>query len=172
MRFQRAILSFIVFLWLPSALLAQDAAMHYSELQKFLPKTLVGYQAEGPADGASVSMGGQSYTTVEQVYRKGESEMTVQLIDYKGLEQVYKATTSTWAYLNAYEDASVKRGGYQLDEKINGWRTYYKDEGRAELQIGVSERYFVQLTATSQQDWESVTQAAEALPLKQLSNRN
>lgn len=57
-------------------------SMPYADLKKRLPSSISGYTKEGNPKGESMNMVGVYYSTVSQIYKSGNGEITVNIIDY------------------------------------------------------------------------------------------
>ncbi len=121
---------------------AQDKAIHYSELQKYLPSELMGYSHSSDPDGSSFEMNGMSYSTAIQKYGKGDSEMDITIIDYHGALTMYSAASMAWSTGMSFEDADQKAEGTEIDG-FKGWQVYDKKDKTTQLMIGVKDRYLV-----------------------------
>ncbi|PLX06913.1 MAG: hypothetical protein C0594_06525, partial [Marinilabiliales bacterium] len=72
-------------------------AMHYEELQKYLPTEIDGYTA-GKPKGGTITMQGMSYSSAEITFSKeGAGDIDVVLLDYNAAVSLYTAATAMWA---------------------------------------------------------------------------
>ncbi len=125
---------------------SQDKAIHYTELQKYLPSELMGYSHSADPDGSSFEMNGMSYSTAIQKYGKGDSEMDITIIDYHGALTMYSAASMAWGAGMSFEDADQKAEGTEIDGH-KGWQVYDKKDQTTQLMLGVKDRYLVTIEA-------------------------
>ncbi len=131
----------------PSITFAQDKAINYKELQKYLPSEIMGYSPSNDVDGNSFEMNGMSYSTAVQDYKKGNSKLTISIIDYHGATNLYTAATMAWSMGMSYEDDDKKAGGIEIDD-FKGWHVYEKKEKASELVLAFKERYIITIVVT------------------------
>lgn len=126
---------------------AQDKAINYKELQKYLPSEIMGYSPSSEVDGNSFEMNGMSYSTAVQDYKKGNSELTISIMDYQGATNLYTAATMAWSMGMSFEDDEQKAGGIQIDD-FTGWLVYQKDKKASELVLGYKDRYIITIVVS------------------------
>jgi len=140
-------LLFALFVFFLSNVSAQDKAINYKELQNLLPSSLNGYALDDDKDGANFDMNGMSYSMAAGRYIKGESNLTVTLMDYKGAAALYQASTMAWTSGMSYEDDNQKAQGVTFDG-FSGWEVIEKNSNTAQLIVGYKERYLITVEIT------------------------
>lgn len=143
-------------------------AMHYTELQKFLPTTLAGYTAKEP-NGSTVNMMGASYSNAEIRFRNGNDDVKITIIDYNQAYSIYSAATMMWTIGMSVDSPEERAGGIKFDNRIAGWETYRKKSKRAELTLGVGSRFWVQVEADNQENTDYVKSVAKSIDLDGLA---
>ena len=134
-----------------TALHAQDKAVHYKELQKHLPESVSGFVAEGDPSGNMFEMNDMSYSSAVREYKKGDSWLTITIMDYQGAASMYQASTMAWANSMSYEDEEQKAHSVTVDG-VNGWFSYNKSNQETLLILGVSGRYLITINITDNSD--------------------
>ncbi len=125
----------------------QDKAINYKELQEILPDAPLGYNTAGDPDGASFEMEGMSYSTASQEYEKGESYLTITLVDYQGAAAMYSMAAMAWSSGMAFEDDEQIANSVELNGH-KGWQSYEKSDKISNLIIGYKDRYLVTIQAS------------------------
>ncbi len=124
----------------PIALMAQEA-ISYKELQKYLSDNISGFVAASEPDGNQMSMGTMSMSNASRSYKKGDVELNISIVDYKQAAMMYMSATAVWNNSMSVENDEEKAGTTELDG-MKGWEVYHKKDNRAELMLGIHDRYF------------------------------
>ncbi|KAA9325547.1 hypothetical protein F0P96_19645 [Hymenobacter busanensis] len=150
--------------------LGDTLSLPYRELQKYLPATVAGFVRDGNPQGESVNMGGVSYSTCEQHYRKGNQRLKVQLVDYNGATALYAGVTAMMsANFSQENDEQLMRGCNLGLPNVQGYETLQKKERLASVALGVGDRFFVSVELNQQQDTDAVRNVARAMDLQALA---
>ncbi|MCC3159964.1 hypothetical protein LJ737_22190 [Hymenobacter sp. 15J16-1T3B] len=154
----------------PRAQRGDTVSLHYQVLQRFLPEHVAGFVREGSPQGESVQLGGISYSTCEQHYRKGSQRLKVQLVDYNGAQALYAGATALMSP-NIWQesDEQLMRGCDLGLPGVRGYETVQKLERRAAVALGVGDRFFVSVESTGQEDTRLVKAVARTLNLRGLA---
>lgn len=160
-------LLYLILLMCGTAVYAQEKAIHYKELQKHLPESLAGFTAEGDADGNMFETNEMSYSSATREYSKGDSWLTITIMDYKGAASMYQGSTMAWSNGMSYEDEEQKAHGVSIDG-MNGWFSYDKSGKESSLILGINERYLVTVNITENDDEGLAEKIASSLDLKNL----
>lgn len=145
-------------------------AMPYKDLQKYLPKSVKGYDLDGEMKGQTMNMQGTSFSTAEAQYKKGDEEIEIVIIDYNNAYQMYTGLTSMWAMGMSVDNDDQKAGVITLkNNSIKGWENFNKGSKSAELLLGVSERFYITIKAEKQTDTNFIKSVAESLDLDKLA---
>ncbi|UII34389.1 hypothetical protein LVD17_11270 [Fulvivirga ulvae] len=150
-----------------TVLYAQDKAVHYKELQKHLPESLAGFTAEGDPDGNMFEMNEMSYSSAMREYSKGDSFLTITIMDYRGAASIYQGTTMAWTGNMAYEDEEQKAHSVTING-MNGWFSYNKADKESTLILGINGRYLITINITDNEDEDLAEEISRALNLKSL----
>ena len=143
-------------------------AMHYTELQKYLP-TISGYTM-GEPDGGSVNMTGMSYSNAEGKYKNEKGKrVKVSIIDYNQAYALYLTATAMWAMGLSVDSPSEKACGFKIDETTGGWESFKKKSKRAEVTLGIGDRFWIHVEAEDQENTDFVKEIAKSIDLSKLS---
>ncbi len=141
----------------------------YAELQKLLPTSISGYTKEGDPGGQSVNMAGMSYSTASQVYRNGDAEITVNIMDYNASYAAFGAATAMFATGFSVDNAEEHLGAVDLGVSgIKAWEDVKKKEKRSTIMAGVNDRFLVSVEGRNV-DVEVVKDAIKAVGLEKLA---
>lgn len=152
------------------ALRSDTTSLPYAVLARFLPAHVAGFVREGKPQGESVQLGGISYSTCEQHYRKGHRRLKVQLVDYNGAVALYAGATALMNEQIWQESEEQLMRGCNLGMAgVCGYETVQKLERRAAVALGVGGRFFVSVESTEQHDTRLVKAVARTLNLKGLA---
>ncbi|MBC6990981.1 MULTISPECIES: hypothetical protein [Hymenobacter] len=145
-------------------------SLHYKELEKYLPGSIEGFTPDGAPKGESVNMGGLSYSTCEQIYRKGDQQLKVQLVDYNGANALYAGATAMMsAGFSQDNDDEMMRGCDLGIPEVKGWETLQKKDKKASVALGVGDRFFVAVESTGQDNTDFVKAVAKNINLNALA---
>ena len=143
-------------------------ALHYTELQKYLP-TISGYTMAEP-DGGSVNMNGMSYSNAEGKYKNEKGKrVTVSIVDYNQAYALYSTATAMWAMGLSVDSKSEKACGFKIDESRGGWESYKKKSKKAEVTLGVGDRFWIHVEADDQENTDFVKEIAKSIDLTKLA---
>lgn len=121
--------------------------MHYEKLIEYINITIPGYEKEEP-DGATMNMGGSSYSTATVIFRNSEGDrVTLSLFDYNAVAQLYMAASMMWTTGFSIDTPDEKANGIEISEKIRGWESFKKKEKKSTLILGVGERFIFSIEA-------------------------
>lgn len=144
-------------------------AIHYKELQKYLPQAPSGYTADAPS-GQSTNMPGYSFSEATVHFSNGNDAIDVKLVDYNQAFGLYQGMTSLWALgMSIDNDTETQKGYTPGIEYVSGWEKFAKQTKRAELFLGVGGRFYLEITATGQNNTDFVKDLAKSMKLKELS---
>jgi hypothetical protein len=119
-------------------------SMPYADLQKLLPSNISGYTKDGDPKGESVNMIGMSYSTASQVYKNGDAEITVNIMDYNASYAAFGAATAMFATGFSVDNAEEHLGAVDLGiSGVKAWEDVKKKEKRSTIMAGVNDRFLV-----------------------------
>ncbi|GAB4411068.1 MAG: hypothetical protein OHK0053_37890 [Microscillaceae bacterium] len=140
----------------------------YKALQKYLPKSIKGYQAEGGPGGQELETPVGKYSQAQQTFRKGDLEITIVIGDYQLAQTQVDAMSANFNL--QYEDDVSKVSSVKLKGgKVPGMLAHNKQDKDASLTLIVNNRFMVNLNATNQPDTKLVMEVAESLDLDGLA---
>jgi hypothetical protein len=149
-------------------------AMNFRELIKFLPTEVSGYEASKPK-GESINMGGMSFSNAEIKYTKKaedgtESVIRLSLIDYNSAFIMYQGVTALWAAGFSVDNSEMTQKGYDPGiEDAMGFETFYYEKNKAEIQMGVGYRFFIDASATNVESVDILKDIVMELPIEKLA---
>jgi hypothetical protein len=143
-------------------------AIHYKELQKYLPSSLNGYKAGNPT-GGTVNMMGMSYSNAEIKFTKEDGGyVKVSILDYNTASSLYAMATGMWAMGMSVDTDDEKAEGIKIDNDITGWETLDKKEKRATIYLGIKNRFLLTVEANQQSNTDFVKSIATSMKLDDL----
>jgi methionine synthase II (cobalamin-independent) len=141
----------------------------YADLQKLLPANISGYTKDGDPKGESISMVGMSYSTASQVYKNGEAEITVNIMDYNASYAAFGAATAMFATGFSVDNAEEHLGAVDLGiSGVKAWEDVKKKEKRSTIMAGVNDRFLVSVEGRNV-DVDVVKEAVKAVGLEKLA---
>jgi hypothetical protein len=119
-------------------------SMPYGELQKLLPSSISGYNKEEDPKGESINMMGMSYSTASQVYKSGDGEITINIMDYNASYAGFGAATAMFATGFSVDNDQEHLGAIDLGiSGVKAWEDVKKKEKRSTVMAGVNDRFLV-----------------------------
>ena len=145
-------------------------AMPYKDLQVYLPE-ISGYTKDGDPKGSQVNMPGMgSWSQTEQQYTNGDKSIEVQITDYNSAYQAFTGVTAIYKMGFSSEDDTKKQGATDLGMKdVAAYETIYKDGSRAELNLIVADRFFININSQGDNSSDLVRSVAKNMKLGELS---
>jgi hypothetical protein len=141
----------------------------YADLQKLLPASISGYTKDGDPKGESISMIGMSYSTASQVYKNGEAEITVNIMDYNASYAAFGAATAMFATGFSVDNDQEHLGAVDLGiSGVKAWEDVKKKEKRSTIMAGVNDRFLVSVEGRNV-DVDVVKEAVKAVGLEKLA---
>jgi len=149
-------------------------AMHYQEMQKYLPESVAGYTAKDPV-GQTSNMGGMSFSQAERTYSKTgadgtEDYVTVTLLDYNATADLYTGMTALWGANFSMEDQNGYSKSFDAGVKdVAGWEHYDKQGKNSEVTLALGGRFILTIKANSQANNDMAKSLAKTLKLSDLA---
>lgn len=140
----------------------------YKELQQLLPSSISGYIKEGEPKGETMSMSGFSYSTASQVYKNGNAEIKINIMDYNASSVAFGAATAMFATGFTVDNDEEHIG--KIDLGINGvkaWEDVKKKEKNSTIIAGVNDRFLVTAEGKNAET-EAVKEAIKSVDLNKL----
>jgi hypothetical protein len=145
-------------------------ALSLEDLQKYLPEKINGYKAEGKPKGELMDIPGMSFSQAEQVYKKGDSRMVILLFDYNSSYDMYAGTTALFS-APSVENQEESSKPISMKDNMKGRESYKKKEKKAELMLGIAERFYLNIKADKQEGTEFIKSTADRLDLEGLNKK-
>lgn len=143
-------------------------AMNYKDLQKYLPKSVKGYELDGEMSGQTTNMQGMSVSVAKAKYKKGDDFLNIELTDYNAAYTLMAGLTMAWS-MSIEDDEQVAKGCTIKGHK--GFETYKKKDKDANVVLGISDRFFVSANANNQTSTEVVKSALESIDIDGLAKK-
>ena len=141
----------------------------YTDLQKLLPSSVSGYTKEGEPGGETVNMTGMSYSTASQVYKNGEAEITINIMDYNASYAAFGAATAMFSTGFSVDNDDEHLGTIDLGVSgVKAWEDIKKKEKRSSIMAGVNDRFLVSAEGRNV-DADVVKEAVKAVNLSKLA---
>lgn len=119
-------------------------SMPYADLQKMLPANISGYTKEGDPKGETMNMVGMSFSTASQIYKSGDGEITVNIMDYNASSVAFGAATAMFATGLSVDNDQEHLGAIDLGiSGVKAWEDVKKKEKRSTVMAGVNDRFLV-----------------------------
>jgi hypothetical protein len=116
----------------------------YADLQKMLPSSISGFNKEGDPKGESINMMGMSYSTASQVYKSGDGEITLNIMDYNASYAAFGAATAMFATGFSVDNDQEHLGAIDLGiSGVKAWEDVKKKEKHSTVMAGVNDRFLV-----------------------------
>lgn len=147
-------------------------AIHFSELQKFLPTEVNGAKAEEPK-GQTTSMSGFSMSTAERTYTYLDNSshyLKISLLDYNESYAMYAGVTY-WASLGlSNETADGFTKTFKTDNsEIAGIEEYSKGSKTAKISYAIGYRFLMTIEEFGASNTDNVKNVAKTIDIKKLS---
>lgn len=123
-------------------------SLHYSELSKYIPDNFESYKLTEEKDGATVDVGGVTFSSVTASYSNGNSELEIALMDYVQATSMFMAQTSVWQTGISIDTNEEKASTIELNG-LKGWQVFSKADKEASLILAVHDRYIVSIAVTN-----------------------
>lgn len=144
-------------------------SMPYAELQKMLPASISGYTKDGDPKGESISMTGMSYSTASQVFKNGDAEITVNIMDYNASSVAFGAATAMFATGFSVDNDQEHIGAIDLGiSGVKAWEDLKKKEKKSTIIAGVNDRFLVTVEGRNVEQ-DAVKQAIKSVDFSKLS---
>jgi hypothetical protein len=144
-------------------------SMPYADLQKLLPSSISGFSKEGNPKGESINMVGMSYSTASQVYKNGDAEITVNIMDYNASYAAFGAATAMFATGFSVDNEEEHLGAVDLGVSgVKAWEDVKKKEKKSTIIAGVNDRFLVSAEGRNV-DSDVVKEAVKAVDLGKLA---
>lgn len=119
-------------------------SMPYADLQRMLPANISGYSKEGDPKGETINMVGMSYSTASQVYKSGDGEITVNIMDYNASYTAFGAATAMFATGFSVDNDQEHMGAVDLGiSGVKAWEDVKKKEKHSTVMAGINDRFLV-----------------------------
>ena len=142
--------------------------IHYTDLQKYLPRNVEGYNMEDP-EGTTLSMEGFSVSSAEAEYTSENGNyMRVSIMDYNAAQSLFKMSTGMWDMGIIIDSDEEYAKSFSLNENINGWETFDKKNNKATVIAGVGDRLMISVEANNQTNVEKVKEVLASMNIKSM----
>ena len=130
-------------------------AMHYKDLQKYLPESINGYTAE-KAKGESTQMGMFSLSQASRRYvmdtPEGQKFVKIEIMDYNQSQEMFMGFTAMFAGgMKIENDQKIEQTFDPGFKHVTAYETYNKIRKDAELTYAVGWRFIISAKANKQE---------------------
>jgi hypothetical protein len=144
-------------------------SMPYAELQKMLPTSISGYTKDGDPKGESINMVGMSYSTASQVYKNGDAEITINLMDYNASYAAFGAATAMFSTGFSVDNDQEHLGAIDLGiSGVKAWEDVKKKQKKSTIIAGVNDRFLVTAEGRNVEQ-DAVKEAIKSVNFSKLS---
>lgn len=148
-------------------------ALHYEELIKYLPETIVGYQINGEPKGASMDMQEMSYSSAEIEFKNEKGDrINITLLDYNAVYNMYTMATAMWASGFKIDTSEEIAQSIKMGDNINGWESFKKKSKDASVILGLGDRFLLTIEGNNQTDTKQLKEIAKSMKINDLSTLN
>ena len=144
-------------------------SMPYADLQKMLPANISGYIKEGDPKGETMNMVGMSFSTASQIYKSGDGEITVNIMDYNASSVAFGAATAMFATGLSVDIDQEHLGAIDLGiSGVKAWEDVKKKEKRSTVMAGVNDRFLVTIEGRNVEP-DAIKEAIKSVDFGKLS---
>jgi hypothetical protein len=143
-------------------------AMNYKDLQKYLPKSVKGYELDGEMSGQTTNMQGMSVSVAKAKYKKGDDFLNIELTDYNAAYTLMAGLTMAWG-MSMENDDEIAKGCTIKGHK--GFETFKKKDKDANVVLGISDRFYVSANANNQSSTDLIKSALESIDIDALAKK-
>ena len=145
-----------------------DEPIHHNDLEKFLPKSIEGYDMEDP-EGTVLNMQGFSVMSATAEYtRADEDYIRVSILDYNAAPSVYKTQTAMWGKGITIDSDDEYAKSFSFNNDVKGWESFEKINKKANVVLGIGNRLLISVEANNQLDAEKSKDVLALVNLKSL----
>ncbi|MDF1673395.1 MAG: hypothetical protein P1U41_07800 [Vicingaceae bacterium] len=145
-------------------------AIHYEELLKYLPESIEGYQINGEPKGASMDMQGMSYSSAEIEFKnKDGNRIDITLLDYNAAYNMYTMATTMWASGFKIDTSEEFAQSISFGDNINGWESFKKKSYRANIALGIGDRFLLTIDGDNQEGTEALKEIIKSMDIDGLA---
>ena len=141
--------------------------IHYKNLEKFLPKSIEGYEKEDP-EGTTLNMAGFSVSSAMAEYTSlNKDYVRVSILDYNAAPSLYKSSTAMWGKGITIDSEDEYSKSFSLNG-LNGWESFEKINKKANVVVGIGNRLLITIEANNQLDAEKSKDILAFMNLKSM----
>lgn len=146
-------------------------AIHYEDLLKYLPESIDGYKVNGEPKGASMDMQGMSYSSAEIEFKNENGDrINITLLDYNAAYNMYTMATAMWASGFKIDTSEEFAQSISFGEGISGWESYKKKSNRANIALGIGDRFLLTIDGNNQDGTDQLKEIAQSIDLNALTS--
>lgn len=146
-------------------------AIHYEDLLKYLPESIDGYKVNGEPKGASMDMQGMSYSSAEIEFKNENGDrINITLLDYNAAYNMYTMATAMWASGFKIDTSEEFAQSISFGEGISGWESYKKNSNRANIALGIGDRFLLTIDGNNQEGTDQLKEIAQSMDLTALTS--
>lgn len=116
-----------------------------TEMLKLLPDYIKGYTPAEDFKSRQMKMGTLTYTLCEKKFIHKNQSIKILLFDFSNADVMYRQALKTWNQDGAIESDSIIMRSVALDHG-KGWESYRKSSGKSEISLGISNRFFLNMS--------------------------
>jgi hypothetical protein len=142
--------------------------IHYSDLEKFLPIAIEGYDMEAP-EGTTLNMEGFAVSSATAEYTSAHGDyIRVSILDYNAARSVYKMSTAMWGMGITIDSDDEYAKSFSLNNDISGWESFEKINNKSNVVAGIGNRLLITIEANNQSDSEKTKDILALVNLKSM----
>lgn len=151
------------------------SALGWEELKQYLPE-VKGFIRPAKASGENSFRGKSSnalyYSYARQIYKKGNSELWVEIIDYNNDPKTYQGLLSMYGFSTTINNEQFSTRPVDLKMNlVKALETTYKTEQKIRLTLAVNDRFIITIQQSGSPDAQLLERVASAIRLEEMITR-
>jgi hypothetical protein len=113
-----------------------------------------------------MDMQGMSYSSAEIEFKnEGGDKINIVLLDYNAAYNMYTMATTMWASGFKIDTSEEFAQSISFGDNINGWESYKKKSNRANIALGIGDRFLLTIEGNNQQGTEALKEVAKSMDI-------
>tara|TARA_B110000285_G_scaffold124937_1_gene140974 strand:+ start:157 stop:759 length:603 start_codon:yes stop_codon:yes gene_type:complete len=144
------------------------APIDCKDLEKFLPKSIEGYNMEAP-EGTTLNMEGFSVSSATAEYKSvNGGYIRISILDYNAAPSLYKTSTAMWGKGITIDSDDTYAKSFSFNNEVRGWESFEKINNKASVTAGIGNRLLITIEANNQSDAEKSKDILSLINLKSI----
>lgn len=144
-------------------------ALSNKTLANFLPTDYMDYQKEGAMIDSPAERNGNGVSAVQQAYVKGTQHIQINIKDSNQGVNPHAGLSKQWIKKKMLRTKEGSGKYVLLQSKCHAWVSYSKKERKSRLLIEVSDRIFIEMLGTDQNNTADILGFSQKMDLEKLA---